>query len=208
MHQYQTLVQILLFLSIFNLVLAAPVVREIYDTRDDMAVPFVVRNVGVMSKERRQSSSEGPTPSHSSLPPPDGLTRSHSSPALLDGSTRLQSSPASPDGSVPSHSSMPLPDGPMPSHSLPPVAEAAALPAIPGLLPAHFQSDMSSNLPAVPPQSDLLVQEVETYVNKIRRGIAILGIAGGVVLLYHHYHHHHHRAIDSDWYVYNPSHLS
>ncbi|KAN0113847.1 hypothetical protein V8E52_007319 [Russula decolorans] len=63
MHQYKTVAQILLILSIFNLVFAAPVVREIYDAHDDVVVPVVVRNVATMSKERRQSESDE-SPSH------------------------------------------------------------------------------------------------------------------------------------------------
>ena len=192
MHQYKTLIQIILTLSIFNLVLAAPVVQEIYDARDDMAV---VRNVAVMSKGRRQPSSEGPTPSHPSLPPPDGLTRSHSSPALLDGSTPLQSSPALPDasGSVPSPSPLMLPEGPGPEDGPVPLPDWSP--------PAALRT---TTQPATDHHAEM--QEETAHLKKIGRGLAILGFAGVLTLFYHH--HHHHRAIDSDWYVSNLSHLS
>src|SRR5580698_5737235 len=95
MLRHKTAAQILLILSIFNLVLASPVVREIYDAHNDMVVPVVVRNVEVTWKERRGSESDGPTPSESSTPPPDEPTPSHSSPPLPDETTPLLTSPQS-----------------------------------------------------------------------------------------------------------------
>jgi hypothetical protein len=99
MHQYKTVAQILLILSIFNLVLAAPVVREIYNIHDDAVVPAV--NV---EKERRQSSTSDELP-----PSPDGPTPSTSShsPPPLDGSTALH-------GLSPSDGEASLHEGPTP----------------------------------------------------------------------------------------------
>ena len=52
MHQYKAVTQTLLMLSIFNLVFATPVVREVYDAHDDV-MPVVVRDAAAMSNERR-----------------------------------------------------------------------------------------------------------------------------------------------------------
>ena len=101
MHQYKAVAQILLLLSIFNLVLGAPVVREIYEARDDGAVPVVARNVAVMSKERSQVDSDMLTPSHSSPPPQDESTTSYFPAPMSDGSTPLYaSSPSDGDASL------------------------------------------------------------------------------------------------------------
>src|SRR6266849_741521 len=104
MHQYKTVAQILLILSIFNLVLAAPVVREIYDAHNHMVVPVAVRNVAAISKYRRGSTSGSATADSSPPPSPP------------DGSTPLHPSPPLPSESMPSgsHSSPPLPDGSTP----------------------------------------------------------------------------------------------
>ena len=195
MHQYKTLIQIILTLSIFNLVLAAPVVQEIYDARDDKAV---VGNVAVMSKGRRQPSSEGPTPSHPSLPPPDGLTRSHSSPALLDGSTPLQPPPALTDasGSVPSSSGSEGGLAPLPNWSPPPL-RMTTQPVTGDPSYAEMQAELQQ----------AIRQQKIAYLIKIGRGLGLISFAGGLALFYR-YHHHHHRETDSDWYVSNLSHLS
>ena len=101
MHQYKAVAQILLLLSIFNLVLGAPVVREIYEARDDGAVPVVAQNVAVMSKERSQVDSDMLTPSHSSPPPQDESTTSYFPAPMSDGSTPLYaSSPSDGDASL------------------------------------------------------------------------------------------------------------
>src|SRR5712691_4314205 len=94
MHQYKTVAQMLLILSIFNLVLAAPVVRETRDANaahDNVVVPVVMRNLAAMSKERR-GGSDGSAPSDSSPPLPHG-SPSHSSPPLPGESTPLDASP-------------------------------------------------------------------------------------------------------------------
>lgn len=152
MHQHKIVAQILLALSIFNLVLAAPVVRETYE---DVVVPVVVKNVEVIPKERRGSESDlhtpssstssapqpdGPTPSHSLQPPPDEPTASHSSPPLPVESTPLY--PSSPsDGAAslhewPTHQvSGPAP----PAVSLPP-AEPEIVPATDEPVPVHSTS--------------------------------------------------------------------
>ena len=108
MHQHKIAAQILLTLSIFNLVLGAvPVVRKNCDTHDDVVVPMVVRNTEVMFKERG-SESDGPTLSQPSTPP------SH------DGSTPLHSpAPPSPDWPSSSHSPY-LSDEEAPLFTLPP----------------------------------------------------------------------------------------
>jgi hypothetical protein len=52
MHQYKTIAQTLVFLFIFNLVIAAPaVVREIHDTGDDVVV--VAEDVATVSVKQR-----------------------------------------------------------------------------------------------------------------------------------------------------------
>jgi hypothetical protein len=80
MHQYKTIAQILLILSISNHVLAAPVVREHWhDVHGDVAVP-VVGNVAlaVKSKERRLPALDGePAPSDSSPGPTSGKRRKY-----------------------------------------------------------------------------------------------------------------------------------
>ena len=94
MHQYKTLTQILLILSIFNLVFAVPVVREIYGAHEDVVVPVVMRNVVAMSTERRQTNE--PTPSQTSPPPPDGSTPSLDELAPLHGSSQSDGPPPTP----------------------------------------------------------------------------------------------------------------
>ena len=70
MHQYKTVAQILLILSIFNLVFAAPIIREIRYAHSNELAPVTVRNAA-MPKERSEPGSDG-TPSNSSPSPPDG----------------------------------------------------------------------------------------------------------------------------------------
>jgi hypothetical protein len=127
MHQYKTVTQILLILSIFNLVLGAPVVREIYDVSDDLAVPTAVGNAAVMSKEQHQSRSDEATASPSS-PAPDESTTSHSPPPL-DGPATVHSLPLPQDGSQPLYASSPS-DGEEYLHESPtPPSEPASLPS-------------------------------------------------------------------------------
>jgi hypothetical protein len=209
MHQYKTAAQILLILSIFNLVLAAPVVRDIRDAHDDEVVPVIMRNVAVMSKERGESGSDGSTPSDSSPPPP---------PPRPDGSTPLHSSPPLPDGPMPSHSSPPLPDGSTvldvsspsdgeaPLHGRPtppggpaslavssPPGRTAALPVVPAI-------DRHGMLAAVFPSREALSQRLESLMDKAFIGGAVFLLAGGSVL----YSLLHKRTIDPEWYVSNP----
>ncbi|KAI0274085.1 hypothetical protein BGY98DRAFT_996467 [Russula aff. rugulosa BPL654] len=129
MHQYKAVAQTLLIFSIFNLVLGAPVVREIYDARDGVVVPTTVGNMAVMSKEQHQSRSDGAISSPSS-PPPDEPTTSHSSPLLTEGLPPLYTSSPSegePDSWTDFHN-LPIPpslhassspDIEGPSHELP-----------------------------------------------------------------------------------------
>jgi hypothetical protein len=204
MHQYKTVAQMLLILSIFNLVLAAPVVREIRDAHGDGAVPVVGRN---MADERRQSTLDGPTPSDSSPP-------------SLDGSTPLHSSPLLPDESLPSHSSPPLPggstapdasDGEAPLHGRPtppggpaslavssPPGGTAALPDVPAT-----RMDLHGMLAAVFPSRNVLLQRFGTLLDKSVIGGIVFAIAGGSIL-YSKLSNPSRRTIDPDWYVSNP----
>jgi hypothetical protein len=197
MHQYKTLAQIILFFSIFNLVFTAPVVRETYDAHDDVAVPVVVRNVVAMSKERRQPNE--PTPSQPSPPPPDGSTPS------LDEPTPLHESPSPPAG--PAALAVSSPPGGM-----------ASLPVIPASdqpVPAHSPST-SQHFTAI--THDMLAPErlspaaemkrFQTLAKVVAIGGTIIIITGG--LLWQARHSLRRRTIgpDSDWYVFNPSHLS
>jgi hypothetical protein len=154
MHQYKykTVAQILLILSIFDLVLAAPVVREIHDARGDVARPVVVTNVATMSKERRQSSDAGPMPLHSSPPSPDGSTHSHPSPQYSEVETPPHPPPPPPEGSIPPNSSSQVPDGP---YSPPPLSDGStswhSSPLLPGwLLHTPSASDEVESLPELP----------------------------------------------------------
>ena len=144
MHQYKIVAQILLILSIFNLVFAIPVERE-FDDAHNVVTPKVVRKVAATSKERREVS-DG-TPSHSSPPLPDAAGPSLPPP---DGSTLT---PPTPDGSIPSHSSSPLPDG-LPSDR--PASSNEIQPASPppgGPAPSH-------ELPAPPPDGPAPLHEL------------------------------------------------
>jgi hypothetical protein len=257
MHQYKTVAQILLILSIFNLVLAVPVVREIYDTHDDVVVPVEVRNVEViMSKERRQPTSDGTTPptstppspdeltSHSTSLLPDGSTPSHSQLPLPDGSTQPTPSnppPALPDGSTPLSAPPPngevsLDHGPTPSsgatslavssppgetessdHSVPAPSEIVSspggteavpgVPAIVGPAPAH---QVNAAATAARERMEAQLAAIEnfcTFSKSVAKGVAVIGIAGGLVTYFRNRNHH--RTIDGpDWCISNPSHLS
>ena len=234
MHQYKTVAQILLILSIFNLVLTAPVVREIHNTPGEVAVPVVVKDVTVVSKERRQST-DGPSSSHSSPPPdestpspppppPDGSMLLHSSAQFSDGPTPSNSPPPLPDGSIPSHSSPQFPDESTLPHSPPPLSDVStpsqsSLPLQDGSMPSHSLPPGTgmATLPLVPATfqphlaepvpPDPMMEEAETYTRKVIAGGAIMGITAILVMAYRH-HNHHHRTIDSDWYVPNPFHFS
>ena len=176
MHQHKISAQILLTLSIFNLVLGAvPVVRINCDTRDDLVVPVVVRNTEVMFKER---GSESDGPSQPSTPP------SH------DGPTPLHSSaPPSPDWPSPSHSSLSLSDEKTPLLTLPPTGPEI-VPASDSDSPPHSPKPSSHDywyweshdeLPAEP-----LVQEDSDPSQAHLKKIAIvrnLAIASGVILI-------------------------
>jgi hypothetical protein len=213
MYQYKTVAQILLILFIFNLVFAAPVVREIYDPHDDVMVPVVARNVEAMSKERRQSGSDGPTPPHSSPPPSDGLTPSHSSPPSPDGPMPLQGLSPS-DGPAPLLESPSPPGGPTAlAVSSPPggTASLSVVPASDQPVPVHSTST-SQDYTAVthdmvaarPPSPEAQMDGFRTLGKAI--GVATIVITGG--LLWYHRHSLHHRMIGPDWYVSNPSNLS
>ncbi len=107
MHQYQTVAQALLILSVFNLVFAVPVGRGIHDARDNMVarVPVVVEMENVtaaMSKERRHRQSargsEWSTLLDTPPPPPPPIHESSSPP----GGPATFSTEAPPGGSAPS----------------------------------------------------------------------------------------------------------
>jgi hypothetical protein len=217
MHQYKTVAQILLILSIFNLVFAAPVVREKYDAHDDMVAPVVVRNVAAISKERRQSGSDEPTPSHSSPPPPDGSTPSHSSSPSPDGPTPLQGSSLS-DGPAlaPLHES-PLPPGGAAALavSTPPggTASSPVVPVSDPPVPVHSTST-TQHYTAV--THDMLTADRLSPQAEMKRYKALTKavVVGGTIivitgsLLWHNRHNLRRETNDPDWYVSNPSHLS
>ena len=220
MHQYKTVTQILLILSIFNLVLGAPVVREIYDARDDVAVG----NVAVISKGQHLSRSNEATASPSS-PPTDGSTTSPSSPPPLDESTTSHSSPVLPEELPPLYTSSPSEGEPdswtdfhnlaMPPSGLPslPVSSPPGeivlatdqpVPVLPGWS-SQQEADAASliRLREMMEANRVLRQTTRTVAMKFAGGLAILGITGGMIAYYRH-RNHHHRTIDLDWYVSNP----
>jgi hypothetical protein len=219
MHQYKTLAQILLILSIFNLVFGVPVVREIYDARDDLAVPTAVDHVAVMLKQQHQSRSNGARASPSS-PPPDESMTSDSSPLLpsrpsplyasspLDGeaSESLHGSPTPPGGPASLVVSSP-PDEIVPGTDRPvPVRTAPILQGDTAATRTHV------NLP-VAGDHEAMVEMLETLAKKVVIGTSVLIISGGLILAARslslsHNNHWHHRAIDPDWYVSTPSRLS
>jgi hypothetical protein len=194
MHQYKTVTQILLILSVFNLVFGAPVVREIYDARDCLAVPAAVGNVVVMSKEQHQSRSDEATASPSS-PAPDESTTSNSPPPP-DGSATVHSLPLPQDGSQPLYASSPPPSEPTSSavsSSSGTIVPATGRPAPPDPMEAERVRNLN------------MERAVRRVIGiNIAAGIALIAIGGGWVA----YSRHHHRAIDPDWYVSNPSHPS
>ena len=195
-----------------------------------------------MSKERRQSSSEaaaeGPTPSHSFLPPPDGLTRSHSSPALLDGSTPLYAT--LPDWQASLHEVLTPPGGPASLAVSSPPGEI--VPATDQPVPVHSPTStpLDYTLPSEPatghrvPPRPLTQFQIYTMVNQVngrleaqgdtqriidarqmikalwKKAVAGLAVIGitGGVVAYYRHLNHVHRTVDPDWYVSNPSHRS
>jgi hypothetical protein len=52
MHQHKTLAQVILILSIVNFVLAAPVVREIHEARDNVIVRVLAEDMGAVAEKR------------------------------------------------------------------------------------------------------------------------------------------------------------
>ncbi|KAI0271742.1 hypothetical protein BGY98DRAFT_1006290 [Russula aff. rugulosa BPL654] len=218
MHQYKTIAQMLLLLSIFNLVLGAPVVREIYEARDDRAVPVVARNVAVMSKQRSQVDSDMPTPSHSSPPPQDGSTTSNFPPPVSDESTPSHPPLPLPDGSKPLYASSPSdgeaslhgsptpPGGPavltvssppdeiVPATDRPPVRTSA----LPGIRANMAAAAMRTHTPL---QEDhaLMVDTLLSLSKKVAIGASALAVAGAVIFAVRRLrHNHHHRTIDPD----------
>ena len=190
MHQYKTVTQILLILSIFNLVFAIPVVQEIYDAHD-MVAPIVVGNVTATSKERRDVSDS--SPSHSSLPLPGGSPSDRPAP--------LHESPPPPPG------------GPAALEVSSPAGGTASLPVVPSSdQPAPTLSqytavthDMLQLDP--PPASESMLKKYGTVGTYFALDAAIAAIIiGGVI--WHNHHKHHSRTIDPDRYVSSPSHLS
>ena len=230
MHQYRTVSRILLIFSIFNVVHAAPVVRDIYDAREDVPVP----KVAVMSKERHQSRSDDATTLGSSPPPP---------PPPDESTTPSSSLPPLPDGLTTSHSSPQLSDGPHlregDFHEWSPTSfhEWSPTPLdVPPLLYSSSHSDGEGTLQELPPPGEIVPvgpppvanpplsaedeasirhlrsiiemrQAARTFVKKVAISTVTLAVTAGIVLYYRH-RKHRHRAIDPDWYVINPSHPS
>jgi hypothetical protein len=52
MHQHKIVAQVILILSVVNFVLAAPTVREIHETRDDVVVRVLAEDVGAVMEKR------------------------------------------------------------------------------------------------------------------------------------------------------------
>jgi hypothetical protein len=99
MHQYKTVTQTLLVISILNLVFAAPVVRrEARDTGNDVVV--VANDVTTVS-ERRRDTTDGTTPLENSPPLTDGPSPHGSLP--LDESALLRGSASSSEPAPLSH---------------------------------------------------------------------------------------------------------
>ena len=112
MHQYKTITQTLLVLSILNLVLAAPVVREVRDTPRDAVV--VADDVTTMSERPSDSTTEASTSM-----PAYSLSAANG-PAVSDSNTgaSLQLVPVHDsitEASTPAHP-LPAADGPAPVH--------------------------------------------------------------------------------------------
>jgi hypothetical protein len=195
MHQYKTVAQILLILSIFNLVFAIPVVREIDHVHGDVvvpvAVPVAVRNVAATlaatSKERREDP-DG-TPSHSSPPPPDGSASSL--PPPLDGSAPSLPPPAPgwslSDGAAPLHESPPSPPGgPAASAVSPPPDRTASLPAVPASgRPVPSQHTAQAPDPAQA-ETEHQLENLKLLGRLANFNAAVLIIAGGVLWHYRH----------------------
>ena len=222
MHQCKTVAQILI-LSIFNLVFGAPVVREMYDTRDDLAVPTAVGHAAVMLKEQHQSRSNGATASPSS-PPPLYASSPSDGEGSLNGSPTPPGHPASLYPSSPSdeeaslHEGLTPPSGPAPLTVSSPPGEI--VPATDQPVSVHLAStpqentavthahDMSAPHPR-PPLTIVTTEEANrifnTYLKTLTIGVAVIIISGGLVAYYRHCNLHH-RTIDLDWYVSNPSH--
>jgi hypothetical protein len=211
MHQYKTVAHILLILSIFNLVFAIPVVREIGDAHDDLMVSVVVRSVAATSKERREEDPDG-MPSHSSPlpdgstpspPPPDGSTPSHSSPPLQNGSPS--------DGAALLHESPPPPPGgPAALAVSPPPGETAPLPVPASGRPVPSQhTAITHDTLALDPalaEKERRLKNIKLMGVVLAADVAVAAIGGG--LLWHSIHQSQRRTIDPDRYVFNPSHFS
>ncbi|KAN0121094.1 hypothetical protein V8E52_003682 [Russula decolorans] len=112
MHQYKTIAQTLLLLSILNAVFAAPVVpQEVCDTDNDVMV--IAEDATTVSERRQVIPPDGTTPSQYSSPLSDGSPPHDSlpleEPALLQGSAPSSGSPSShlsaTDGQAPVHDS-------------------------------------------------------------------------------------------------------
>jgi hypothetical protein len=191
MHRYKAVAQILLILSCFNFVFTAPVAWEIYDPRGNVVVPVVMRSAAI-SKERRGSESEGPTPSSSSMPPPDGSTPLHGS------------SPS--DGPAPSHGSLSPPGGPAALAVSSPPGGTASLPVGPASdqpAPQEYTA-VTHDMLAPPPEAQ--VTRFEHWGKVAAAGVTLAAITGW--LIWTNPYTHSRRTIDPEWYVSNPSHPS
>lgn len=191
MHRYTTVAQILLILSIFNHILAAPVVRDTHDVQDDVAVPLVVRNVAIISKEWRSSELDGPMPSTSSPPSP-----SHSPPLLPEGSTHLYAPPPPQDGESSVY------EGPAPAGG---PASLAVSEAPGGRQRCLLYRRQAVAMAGITTPQDFSQRSGE-LIDKAIVGGFTLTLAGGLAL-YYRLHNRRHRAIDPDWYVSDPRRL-
>lgn len=191
MHQYKTVSQILLIISIFNLVFAVPVVRQMYDAHDNVVLPVVVRTVadGTPFGSSPPPLDGSPPPSHSSSPPQDGLPSG--------GAAPLHESPSPPPG------------GPAALAVSSSPGETASLPAVPV---SDEPVPTSSQYTAVthdmlqpdtpPPASDSMLKKYGTVGGMFAFEVALAAtVIGG--LIWRNHHKHHSRMIDPDWYVSN-----
>jgi hypothetical protein len=134
MHQYKTIAQSLLVLSILNLVSAAPVVlREVRDTSNDVSV--VAKDVTTVSERRRGLPPDGTAPSQSSSSSSDGSTPHDTLP--VEGSSATLQNPAPSSGLAPlSHLSATNGQAPVHDLTMGPSTSANPLPAMDGSAPA------------------------------------------------------------------------
>jgi hypothetical protein len=209
MHQYKTILQTLLVLSVLNVVFAAPVVpQEVRDTGKDVAV--VAEDVTTLSERRRGTPPGGTTPSeYSSSSSSDGSPPQDSLP--LEGSAPLQGS-APLSWSAPS-SHLSATDRQVPAQDSTTEASTSAHPLsaaeVPAPVPDSNTEASTSSLRPVPAEDSTAEGSTNSHYtaitpdmlhrdpNKVSTGRQIAGIAlvfgipAALVLFATFYHNHH-----------------